>query len=162
MFKPTDNHAAPNESRYEATARALVITSTKRAKSMPPAFSISADSGSSTIAHRKKVVNPSVIPKPGITFGSRRPAFFMKSGSCRVLGAARADFGRPVHDEHRPARLRGEQRSIRAGRVRQIADAQHEHLGRSGRQVARELGDGLADGELRAHLEMAIGLGLGQ
>ena len=32
---------------------------------MPAAFSTSAASGSSTMAHRKKVVNPSVSPKPG-------------------------------------------------------------------------------------------------
>jgi hypothetical protein len=48
-----------------------VITLTKRSQSMPAALSTSAASGMSTIAHKKKVVKPSVIPKPGITLGSR-------------------------------------------------------------------------------------------
>ena len=104
---------APNDSRYDASARGLVMTSTKRDQSMPAALSTSAASGSSTMAHRKNVVNPSVIPNPGMTLGSRWPTFFMRP----ISGVARsADLRRPIDDEHRPARLRGQQAAIRACR----------------------------------------------
>src|SRR5262245_52413921 len=113
MFMVAASIDAPNESLYEATARGLVITSMKRDQSMPAAFSTSADSGSSTMAHRKKVVKPSVIPKPGITLGSRWPTFFMTGFSCRGLrGRARGNLGRPIDDQHRPARLGREQAAI--------------------------------------------------
>ncbi len=77
MFTPAATSDAPNDNRYDASARGLAMTSTKRDQSMPAALSTSADSGSSTMAHRKNVVKPSVIPKPGMTLGSRWPTFFM-------------------------------------------------------------------------------------
>src|SRR5690242_8966539 len=136
MFTAAASMAAPNDNLYEASARGLVITSTKRAKSMPAALSTRADRGSNTMAHRKKVVKPSVIPKPGITLGSRLPAFLISGrddAGCRpwrvLAGAA---FERPVqwtiHDEHRPARLGRQQRVIRGPCLRDIADAKHQHL----------------------------------
>ena len=150
MFMLAATSEAPNDSRYDASARGLVITSTKRDQSMPAALSTSAASGISTMAHRKNVVNPSVIPKPGMTLGSRWPTLHAAiSGSRR---AAR-DLGRPVDDEHRPARLRGQQAAIGRAGLRDVGDAEHQHLRGARRQIARDLGDGLADGELGAHLE---------
>src|SRR5262245_24804872 len=103
MFMLAASIEAPNDSLYEATARGLEITSMKRDQSMPAALSTSADSGSSTMAHRKKVVKPSVIPNPGMTLGSRWPTFFMPASGRRVRRGAHAEIGRAVHDQHRPA-----------------------------------------------------------
>src|SRR5690349_16196887 len=101
MFTAAASMAAPKDNLYDASARGLVITSTKRAKSMPAAFSTSADSGKSTMAQRKNVVKPSVIPNPGITFGSRLPAFLISGsgdagrGPRRLLAGAALE--RAVH-----------------------------------------------------------------
>src|ERR1041384_1848740 len=71
MFTPAATSEAPNDNLYEASARGLAITLTKRSQSMPPALSTSAASGMSTMAQRKNVVNPSVMPTPAMTLGSR-------------------------------------------------------------------------------------------
>ena len=81
---------APKDRRYDASARGLAITSTKRDQSMPAVLSTIADSGSNTMADRKNVVNPSVIPKPGMTLGSRWPAFLMPRFPMRPVRAPRA------------------------------------------------------------------------
>src|SRR5687767_15059361 len=78
---------APNDKRYEPTARGSVITRMNSLKSIEPAISTSAASGSNTSALKKKVVKPNVSPKPGSTLGWRK------------LLTVR----RPIHNQHWPA-----------------------------------------------------------
>ena len=116
------------------------------------------------MADRKKVVNPSVIPNPGMTLGSRCPTFFMRrTGRDRVRRGARlgSALRRTVDDEDRPARLRRlTSFDRRSPAWRDVGDAEHQHLRGAGGQIARELRDGLADGELGAHLEAVIAAAL--
>ncbi len=68
---PAASSETPKLRRNDASARGSVMTCRNRVQSMPALRITSAVSGSSTMAQRKKVVNPSVMPKPGITLGSR-------------------------------------------------------------------------------------------
>ena len=56
---------APKLNRYEATARGSSSTRKKSLQPIVAVFITSAASGTSTIADRKNVENPSVRPKPG-------------------------------------------------------------------------------------------------
>src|SRR3954447_11690200 len=60
---------APNDSRYEPSARGLNTTRTKSCQVEEAAMRTSAASGINTMALRKKVVKPKVRPKPGSTLG---------------------------------------------------------------------------------------------
>ena len=66
------SNEAPNDRRYDPTARGLSTTCTKSLQCIEAVMSTRAASGSSTIALRKKVVNPKVNSNPGSTLGCRK------------------------------------------------------------------------------------------
>ena len=132
---------APNDSRYEPSARGLRTMCTKSLQSIEPAISTRAASGSSTRVLRKNVVKPNVRPKPGSTLGWRsgRAPRRMHAGlrlavhdrapasaaAVRAAGAKRsrrsAASGPNAQDQHLPGRTRPRRR---ASSLRRVAEAQ--------------------------------------
>src|SRR5258707_13357699 len=90
---------APNDSRYDPSARGLNTTRTKSCQVMDAVMSTSAARGINTTALRKNVVKPNVNPKPGSTLGCLiamlRTLSLNRTQSCVLMLA--------VHDEYRPA-----------------------------------------------------------
>src|SRR5579871_5705544 len=60
---------APNDNRYDPSARGLSTTCRNSPQCIDAVISTSAARGISTMLHRKKVVKPKVNPKPGRTLG---------------------------------------------------------------------------------------------
>src|SRR5882672_9522698 len=156
---PAAMSEAPKVSRYEAIARGSSSVSQKRCHSMPIALSTRAASGKSTIALRKKVVKPTVRPKPGMTLGCRkRPV--------RALTTApSADMGKPWMlaagraDDDRRVRERAAEKAVEPSfDFRRIGNAENEHLAGERREFARELLRRVAHAKFRADVKAMDGL----
>src|SRR5579864_2298231 len=126
---------APKDRRYEPRARGLRITRTNSLQCMEATISTRAASGISTIALKKKVVNPKVSPKPGSTLGWRIAAMIRRRAAraapaplqTRCGGSRRRSLVLALHDQHRPP-PQLEQGAEALRQAARIVHAQNQHL----------------------------------